>query len=93
MKRSTETIDQFRTRINRAVQLEDEIGTFEADGAGGDRWFLGSVRDVGSIHSDIWSGTATELADREAIAVVPVGGWWKEKRDLERWHLPAVFGN
>jgi hypothetical protein len=91
MKRGTETINQFRARINRAVELADEIGTFGEEGAAGDQWFLGSVRDVGSIHSDIWRGTATELADREAIAVVPVGGWWKEKRDLGRWARPVRY--
>jgi hypothetical protein len=35
--------------------------------------------------SDYWTGTAAELARRDAIAVYPVGGWWKEKPSLERY--------
>jgi hypothetical protein len=52
---------------------------------GGDAWYLGSFRDRGSVHSDYWSGTAAELANRDAIAVFPVGGWWKEKPALMRY--------
>ena len=82
VKRSLESIDEFRARINRAVQ-EEEAGV-PAD-TGPDRWFLGVVRNAGSIHSDYWTGTAAELARRDAIAVYPVGGWWKEKPSLERY--------
>jgi hypothetical protein len=46
---------------------------------------LGPIRDRGSIHSDIWRGTAVALAQRDAIGVFPVGGWWKEKTALQRW--------
>jgi len=91
MKRSTETRNQFRARINRAVELQDEIGSPDEPDTGGDHWFLGKIRDVGSLHSDIWRGSAAELADRDAIAVVPVGGWWKEKRDLERWEQSSNY--
>src|SRR3712207_7795828 len=35
-------------------------------------------RSAGSIHADIWEGTAADLANRGAIAVYPVTGWWKE---------------
>lgn len=91
MKRGTETIGQFRARINKAVQSEDEVGLLAEQDAGVDEWFLGNVRDVGSIHSDIWRGTATELANRDAIAVVPLGGWWKEKRELARWNQKVRY--
>jgi hypothetical protein len=33
----------------------------------------------GSLHADIWHGSAVELARRGALAVYPVGGWWKER--------------
>ena len=29
-------------------------------------------------------GTAADLANRHGVAVYPIGGWWKEKRALER---------
>ena len=82
MKRSLETVEEFRARINRAVQLEDE-GV--APDTGGDNWYLGSIRNAGSVHSDYWFGSAAELARRNAIAVYPVGGWWKEKPNLDRY--------
>jgi hypothetical protein len=50
-----------------------------------DGWYLGRVRDVGSIHSDIWTGPATELLRRDALAVYPIAGWWKEKPQLQRY--------
>jgi len=81
-KRSTETVNEFRARINRDVEL-DEAGTLPEDEP--DNWYLGKLRDAGSIHSDHWSGTAADLATRDAIAVFPVTGWWKEKPALERY--------
>lgn len=48
-------------------------------------WTLGpDLRSKGSLHSDIWRGTATALAARRHIAVYPVGGWWKERPQLGR---------
>jgi hypothetical protein len=84
LKRGTETIPQFRARINQAVSLE-ESDLAEAATAGEDNWYLGQIRDVGSIHSDIWSGSAAELTRRNALAVYPVAGWWKEKPHLGRY--------
>jgi hypothetical protein len=83
VKRSLENLQQFRQRINRAAEAEEE-GEVGAAG-GGDGWLLGSIRDRGSIHSDIWRGNAAELAERDAVGVFPVSGWWKEKPGLQRW--------
>jgi hypothetical protein len=82
VKRSLETQDEFRARINAAIELEDQ--GLPAD-TGGDNWLLGRIRNLGSIHSDYWRGTGAELARRDAIAVYPVGGWWKEKPNLARY--------
>ncbi len=32
---------------------------------------------AGSLHCDLWRGAAVDLASHDAIAVYPVGGWWK----------------
>jgi hypothetical protein len=89
VKRSLETLPQFRQRINKAAAAEEagDVG----GAAGGDDWLLGLIRDRGSIHSDIWQGSATALADRDAIAVFPVSGWWKEKPALQRWDRSARY--
>jgi hypothetical protein len=88
MKRSLESLDAFRARINEAVQLEeDEIAT----DAGADNWLIGIPRNVGSLHSDYWTGIGAELADRDAIAIYPVTGWWKEKPYLDRYQRDVRY--
>ena len=48
-----------------------------------DHWLIGSNnRDKGSIHSDIWRGTAVQLASSNLIAISPVIGWWRERKHL-----------
>lgn len=89
VKRPLESERAFVRRINQAArESEDSLG-----GSGGsDGWLLGSnVRDRGSVHSDIWRGSAAELAERGAVGVYPVGGWWKEKPALQRWDRSARY--
>jgi hypothetical protein len=49
------------------------------------------LRSSGSVHSDIWRGTAADLADRIAIAVYPVTGWWKEGPTRDRSERGARY--
>jgi hypothetical protein len=48
-------------------------------------WDLGPERIAvrGSVHSDAWTGTAAQLASSNLIAIYPVGGWWRYRRDPE----------
>jgi hypothetical protein len=89
VKRSLESVDGFRQRINKAAAAEEagEVGVL----VGADDWALGPIRDRGSIHSDIWKGSAAALADRDAIGVFPISGWWKEKPALQRWDRSARY--
>lgn len=89
VKRSLESLPQFRARINRAAEAEEEGDIGAA--TGGDDWVLGTIRDRGSIHSDIWRGSAAALAERDSIGVFPVSGWWKEKPGLQRWERSARY--
>ncbi|ACI93531.1 Y4BN [Afipia carboxidovorans OM5] len=73
MKNRTETDARFRSRIS-ASQAKD--GT-EPEGEKS-YWLLGpKAIQAGSLHCDLWRGPAIELASHDAIAVYPVGGWWK----------------
>ena len=90
VKRALESRRQFERRINKAAEIEEQ-GDAHVSDTGGDDWFLGFPRDRGSIHSDIWRGTAAELAARDAIAVYPVSGWWKEKPNLQRWERSVRY--
>jgi hypothetical protein len=73
MKKRSETRAAFRHRVN-ASQAKDEV---EAEGDIS-YWLLGPKSiQAGSLHCDIWRGHAVDLALHDAIAVYPVGGWWK----------------
>ena len=43
------------------------------------------------IHSDVWTGTAADLAERGYIGVYPVIGWWRVRHQLNRWQLGARY--
>jgi hypothetical protein len=89
VKTPTETIDQFRRRINK-IAFEEEIGDKSSSDAS--RWVLGpALRGLGSLHSDRWTGTAAELAQRGYVAVYPVIGWWRERPKHERWWQRARY--
>ncbi len=84
VKTPTETLDQFRSRINKNAR-DEEIGIASSSDA--NRWLLGpNLRKLGSLHSDVWSGTAAELAQRSYIAVYPIIGWWRERLKFGRWN-------
>ncbi len=76
--------EDFLKRINKAAR--EEKGD-KGDGTSPvGNWTLGpDNRDVGSIHSDYWEGSAAVLADSEYIAVYPVSGWWKDRPNLHHY--------
>lgn len=80
--------EEFVQRINRRAREDDEHpGT---EGAA-DHWMLGEIRNVGSIHSDLWSGTAVQLARSNLIAVHPAVGWWRERAHLGRFNRQTRY--
>ena len=90
VKRPTESTDEFRRRINRAARDEDE-GTHRSSSED-PAWVIGTQgRHRGSLHGDIWRGTAADLASREVIAVFPTAGWWKTRQALERYDQSARY--
>lgn len=83
-----EDLDQFRARVND-LSRDGDIDIIRGDSQ---RWTLGpDLRLKGSVHSDRWTGSAAELAERENIAVFPVTGWWKEYAGLKRWNCAARY--
>jgi hypothetical protein len=89
VKRAHESDADFLARINLRARAEEDrrIYTSQDDG-----WLLGSrLRHVGSIHSDRWRGSASDLAARGQIAVYPTMGWWRERRIHERWDSSARY--
>lgn len=90
VKQPLETDDAFRSRLSQAIDAEEEERTSSVSGSEG--WSLGPrARNSGSVHSDLWTGTATDLARRGAIGIYPVGGWWREQKRLERYNNAARY--
>jgi hypothetical protein len=90
VKGPTETTDEFRKRLNQQALDEEEEKPIP-DGGASD-WYLGQqARNRGSIHSDIWVGTAADLADRYVVGVYPVTGWWKEQPKRDRSEIGAHY--
>ena len=85
VRRATESEVEFRARINAEARTEAE------DGSGTDsdsqQWLLGAkLRHRGSLHSDVWIGTAVELAQKNHIAVFPLNGWWRLRKHLAQYN-------
>ena len=81
--------DDFMARINAAAEREDEgdpVNPKDPDWRLGDR-----LRHRGSLHQDIWMGTAADLASRGFIAVYPSMGWWRTRPAENRFNLPARY--
>ena len=90
VKSPTENIDEFRKRLNQQALAEDEAKP--TSGTDPTAWFLGEqARNKGSIHSDIWVGTAADLADRGVIGIYPVSGWWKDQPKRDRSEFGARY--
>lgn len=82
-RRPEENVESFRQRINTRARVEGERPPSLDTEKG---WLFGSNQQQapGSLHTDIWTGTAAGLASKGAIAVYPVAGWWKNRRDHDQ---------
>jgi hypothetical protein len=81
--------EDFVARINAAAERDDDSDPIDSKDFG---WKLGvGKRHRGSLHQDIWHGTAAELANMGFIAVYPAKGWWRTRQAQERYDLPARY--
>ena len=84
-----ESRSDFLRRLNVAAR---EDGELPGTDSGTDRWMIGSTnRNLGSIHSDIWSGTAADIAACNLIGVYPIAGWWRERANIGRCNRQARY--
>ncbi|MDH0773658.1 S8 family peptidase [Delftia tsuruhatensis] len=87
VKGASEDEARFTQRINKLDRLEAEDLDEDESLSDPDRneWQIGAqLRARGSVHSDVWVGTAAQLREKSHIAVFPVGGWWKDWPGAER---------
>lgn len=84
-----ESVEEFRKRLNSEELGEDES---KPDTPQDTHWFLGPrIRERGSIHSDVWTGSALDLSERSVIAIYPVSGWWKDQPSRDRSRLGVEY--
>ena len=81
VRRAQESTEEFRIRINKRARLQSEQSTVTS--STDNDWVVGSTnRNHGTLHCDIWRGSAADLAERGAIAIFPTAGWWKHRKAL-----------
>ena len=86
----SENPEQFKNRINKIAKDEEQDKNVET--GSDDRWMFGKKNtNLGSIHSDIWEGTAQDIASCNFMAVYPSVGWWKERHHLKKWDKKARY--
>jgi hypothetical protein len=90
MRRPEDSIEAFRKRINIRARIEGEKSLSLATEKG---WLFGAnqQQSAGSLHTDIWTGAAVDLASKEAIAVYPVAGWWKNRPAFDQSDLGVNY--
>ena len=90
VRRPSESIDEFRRRINAAAR--DEQAEHSPPGSDDPAWSIGPRnRHKGSLHGDSWRGSAVDLASRGCIAVYPATGWWRTRPALSLYDRPARY--
>ena len=89
LKSPNETKDEFLKRINSQARHEEE-GRPETSSPS-EHWLLGQQRDVGSIHSDYWSGTAADLASSKFDSCPTYGRLVAGKSASGRWNRTARY--
>ncbi|MGL5828965.1 MAG: S8 family peptidase, partial [Angustibacter sp.] len=83
MKRPEDSVDVFRQRVNNQAR-KDGQKPLELNTEKG--WLFGHDQQTaaGSLHTDIWTGSAVDLASKGAVVVYPVIGWWKNRPKLDQ---------
>ncbi|SEK00161.1 Subtilase family protein [Sphingobium sp. AP50] len=84
--RRNEGPQQFETRVNALASLDDDDDTMPIVAEQDDPGRVLGVKSIsaGSLHVEEWRCNAADLADRNVLAVFPVGGWWKSTKDRDR---------
>jgi len=90
VRKPTESVSEFKKRLNKLALADDERRPDATSDAA--KWRLGpTLRHLGSLHGDIWKGSAADLAQRGCIGIYPVSGWWKDQPKRDRSSLGARY--
>lgn len=87
---ATESEEVFLKRVNKLEREGDDSSSHSDPDSS--NWTMGAqLRVKGSIHSDVWVGAAAQLATKSQIAVIPVGGWWKDWKEAEQFRTSGRY--
>lgn len=90
VREAEESTGDFEKRVNAAAR--DEEGQRSYNVTDSEQWMFGPKgRTAGSLHTDIWRGTAADLAARGMLAIYPVTGWWKLRQKRDRSDHGAAY--
>jgi len=90
VKPPTLSVVGFRKLLNQRALEEEE--TKPSPPTESSNWYFGEqARNKGSLHSDIWVGTAADLAERNVVGIFPVSGWWKDLPRRDRSEIGARY--
>jgi hypothetical protein len=82
LRRRAEALSDYVERVN-AAERDDPLGRANIS-PDDNRWLFGpKSMSAGSLHCDVWSGPAADLAARDIICIKPVIGWWRNRASLE----------
>lgn len=92
VKRPTESAEDFGGRINKLQREKTDNEEKIYSSGNTNNWLIGlNQRHKGSLHSDIWRGSAAELASCDMVGVYPVTGWWKTRKKLNRYDSSTSY--
>jgi hypothetical protein len=84
LRRARESETQFAKRTSSQAELAPTDPTTRTQESG--QWLIGRLAERGSLHHDIWKGQATDLATRDSIHVFPTTGWWRYRKQHQRYN-------
>jgi hypothetical protein len=88
-QRRNESVARFKARVNGS---EPAPMPRRAREPADTKWMLGEDSiSAGSVHCDVWQGSAIELLQRSMLCVKPVNGWWRNRASTEICNRQARY--
>ncbi|MES1200229.1 MAG: S8 family peptidase [Pseudomonadota bacterium] len=91
VKRARESVPQFEKRINKAAREENYDADHRQESGSWQFKQTDSLTTSGCIHSNLWIGSAADLAARGHIAVFPTYGWWNKRPSLKAYDKSSHY--
>ena len=88
-----QTEDDLEAQVSKFAAEEMKSAQAHAYVRGSTKgWALGQQVQRGSIHSDVWEGSAADLLSMKHIVVFPLTGWWRTRPKQGRADARIKYG-